>query len=439
MSNPQLNSADSSAVVATIRESSTMSPWTYNEKNRLVSPHSMNLLNVPVSSGTVAASKTFSFDVPKQGLAQGFYLNLSMPALNITDAETVDNNINSTVGGSLSLDTTQTQGFLAMGILQCIREIRLETSGRVLEQMSKWQMLARYSDLPAGKKRAVQQALRMAQDPDDNAAYKCVVWLPFFGFREPERYAYNSSFCEPLRLIVTLDDCNIHHTSTATPTYAIGAHAPTDAELMVHYRQLAAADEDSLISANYSDGLLSRILSISREEAVHTFNSHASATTTSTTVELKENDCISAIYVMVECPAITATTYAATLKAQGVPLEVTNIALKFNNMDVLNCPGEMLQYYGRWGEENGDGVGSGNAEITWRYVYKIDFSLGYKGHGGGGGGNTVATREISSPRIVLTFKHAANDVSHNVHVCYESTTFESTSSATGRVQLSISS
>lgn len=438
MSNPILNSGDSSAVVATIRESTTMSPWTYNEKHRLVSPHSMNLLNVPVSSGSVGASKTFSFDVPKQGLAQGYYLNFTMPDGATPDTETLDDNLAETVNVGTLTGTANAGGFLATGILQCTREIRLETSGRVLEQMSRWQMLARYSDLPAGKKLAVQESLRMSRDPETNV-YQCVMWLPFFGFREPERYAYNTSFCEPLRVIVSLDTCACLHSFTGTD--AINVHAPTDAELIVHYRQLAAPDEDKLISANYSDGLLSRILSLSREEAVHTPTSHGSATTTSTTIELKENDCISAIYVMVECPvpAGTVGTYPAELKGREVPLEITQIALKMSGQDILNCPGSMIQYYGRWGEDNGENCGTGNAERTWRYVCKIDFSLGYKANGEGGGGSTVATREISSPRLVITFRHAAASVSHNVHVCYESTTFESTSSATGRVQLSISS
>jgi hypothetical protein len=401
----------------------------------------MNLLNVPVSSGSVGASKTFSFDIPKQGLAQGYFLNLKMPGFaHAASTETLDENLTE-IGntGAIAPSAANTGGFFASGILQCVREIRLETSGRVLEQMSRWQMLARFSDLPAGKKQAVQEALRMSRDPS-STDYQCVMWLPFFGFREPERYAYNTSFCEPLRVIVSLDTCAcLYKIDGGTKT--IETHAPTDAELIVHYRQLAAEDEDKLISANYSDGLLSRILSLSREEAVHTVPAKGSGTTTSTTIQLKENDCISAIYVMVECPvpAGSVGTYGAELQGREVPLEITQIALKMSGQDILNCPGSMLQYYGRWGEDNGENVGTGNAERTWRYVYKIDFSLGYKANGGGGGGNTVATREISSPRLVITFLHAATTVSHNVHVCYESTTFESTSSATGRVQLSISS
>ena len=58
--NPILASAESSAVIATLKESKTVNSWIYNESERLTVPHSLQLLNVPVSSGTLAANRSFT-------------------------------------------------------------------------------------------------------------------------------------------------------------------------------------------------------------------------------------------------------------------------------------------------------------------------------------------------------------------------------------------
>jgi len=71
-----------------------------------------------------------------------------------------------------------------------------------------------------------------------------------------------------------------------------------------------------------------------------------------------------------------------------------------------------------------------------QYVYKIDFGLATDK----GLSNVVAMREISAPELVVTFRRRdANQAGLKVHVVYDTATFLSTSSSTGRVQLSISS
>ena len=441
MSNPILQSAQSSAVVATLRESDTVTPWVYNEKGRIVSPHAMSILNTPKSSGSVGASSSVSFDISKNGLLCGCYLKLSMPSVNVAagvQGATEQSSAQAT-DGDATANTTQGDGFTAMGVLGCIDEVTLQTSGRALETLTRHQILARYSDLPLGKRQAIQDAIRMAKQPEDTAAYECVIWLPFYFWRDPLRYSYNTSFCEPLRCDVKFTACNIFYDGNKVSGSEGGfsVHAPTDAVLLTHYRQLDARDEDQLISAQYSDGLLSQAVSIMKREATASIPS-ASTTPADVTIDLKENHCVSAIYVIVCSTAsdLDIGDYTKALNAVDRPLEVKNIKLEASGTVVMDVCGDMIKHYGRWGEHNGEGLGIvTNTNLSFGNVYKIDFTTGEPGHT-----NTVALRELSGARLTLNFGNSfVNGKAAEVHVMYEATTFLSTASATGRVQLSISS
>ncbi len=436
MSNPVLQSAQSSAVVATLRESDTVNPFVYNEKGRIVSPHSMSLLKITKSSGSVGASKTCSFDISKNGLLTGLYLELSMPGVNIADGETVDNNLAETAAGASGAFGTNAKGFTVMGILSCIDNIVLQTSGRQLERLSRFQMLARYSSLPASKKVAVQESLRFAQQPDDNVAYTAVMWLPFYFFREMEKYHYNTSFNEPLRLDITLGDCKYMQTAAQLTGGNLEVHAPTEIECVAQYRQLDARDEDALVNSQYGDGLLSQCVSMMKEEAIKVFESAASGLST-VTFDLKENLCVSKIYIMVTNPNSIAATdaYNVTLQQRDVATEIDSIKLTASGVNIIDCHGDLLKYFGKWGEHDSANVSHGNGERAFENIYCIDFTTTHKGHT-----NTVAFRELSTPRLELGVKcRTASKAGYEVRVMYETTTFLSTSSATGRVQLSISS
>ncbi len=434
MSNPVLQSAQSSAVVATLRESDTVNPFVYNEKGRIVSPHSMSLLKITKSSGSVGASKTCSFDIAKNGLLTGLYLQMSMPAnTDINDGDTVNNNIQEQADGATVQLGTNAQGFTVMGILHTIDNIVLQTSGRQLERLSRFQMLARYSSLPASKKVAVQESLRFALQPE-KTAYKVIMWLPFYFFREMEKYHYNTSFNEPLRLDITLSDCKYLQTAPLQ-NGSLTEHAPTDIECVAQYRQLDARDEDALVNAQYGDGLLSQCVSMMKEEAVHTFTSAASGDT-SVPIDLKENLCVSKIYIMVSQPNAIANNdaYAVTLRQRDVANEISNIKLSASGVNIVDCHGDLLKYFGKWGEHDSANVSHGNGERAFENIYCIDFTTTHKGHT-----NTVAFRELSTPRLELDVSCRAANKQYELRVMYGTTTFLSTSSATGRVQLSISS
>jgi hypothetical protein len=447
MSNPILSSNQSSAVVATINESTTKNPWVYNETDRLVSPHAMQILNVTKSSGTVAPKKTFAFDLPKNGIVQGIWLNFELPGLqaaNLTETHSAGEPEDQS--GVLMPSANNKRGFSALGLLSLISEIKLTTSGRIIESLDKWQILSRIADMPLGVRSSMQEAFRMAGDPA-TSTYRACLFIPFYLCKSAERYSIASNFEEPHRVEVTLSDCQIfsHGDDTAPSVFQIVT--PTECDMLVHYRQLDEMQMNEVIQKNYGDGLLSRVVHISKTEALtsgKSLNSTNSLTTLPSTsafeITLKENEAIRAMYVVVECPVLPdedKVTYAEHLK-EGAPLEIVNFALKFNNTTVLDVPGEFVRHYGRWGNHglNGDGADGALSLSQMRYVYKLDFGLDYQ-HAPLS--NVVALREISNPTLTIRYKPAAKDTLHQVHICYETATFLSCSSSTGRVQLSISS
>lgn len=449
MSNPILSSNQSSAVVATINESTTKNPWVYNETDRLVSPHAMQILNVTKSSGSIAPSKTFSFDLPKNGIVQGIWLNFELPGNVAQPAiETHDAAQSEDVVGQILLNGANTTGYSALGLLSLLHEVKLTTSGRIIESLDKWQILARLADMPLGVRSSMQEAFRMAGDPARSAKYRACLFIPFYFCKSSERYSIASNFEEPHRIEVTLSDCKIQSTPPAVPLGArtFNVVTPEDCDMLVHYRQLDELQMNEVIQKNYGDGLLSRVVHISKTEAVAQTTSAANGdlaegfTESEFTVTLKENEAIRAMYVIVECPEVadaSKVTYAAQLK-EGAPLECTNFTLKFNNTTVLDVPGEFVRHYGRWGNHglNGDGADAVQSQSRMKYVYKLDFGLDYQQ---APLTNVVALREISNPTLTVKYKPAGASIKHNCHIVYETCTFLSCSSSTGRVQLSISS
>ncbi len=428
--NPILASAESSAVIATIRESKQVNPWVYNESERLTVPHAMQLLNVPVSSGTVAAGRSFTLELPKNGQLQQIWLKMSMPAVNIADGD------NEAVSGDGTPTTTvNVEGFKRLGLLDCIDEIRLESSGRVHEQLSKHQILQRLSDLPFAQRTAAQQSYRMGMQPDDNVAYDASLLLPFFWYKDGARYGIDTDFQEAMRVVVKLNSCECVYVGTA-----FVAHAPTACEAICEYRQWDDATKQQVISANYGGGMLSRVVRLSAEEATATDSTPGTAgTVKSVSIDLKESDVITGFYITVECPDTNATdTYINAIK-NGAPCELKEVELKFAGQTVLNVPGEFLQYYGRdYGRpdaHSGDnGITSHGDNSLMRFVYKVSFDAM-----GTSLGNAVALREISRAQLRVNYVVAATNRVHNIHIGYEKVSFLTVAASTGRTNLSISS
>ncbi len=428
--NPTLSSAESSSVINTLKQSKQVNDFIYSESGALHVNHSLQITNVPVSSGTVGAQKTMSFSIPKNGFLQNMWLNLRLPAF---DRQTDDD---SEIDGEFPTGNN-VDGYSRLGLLSLIDNIKLESSGRVLESLSKWQILQRLSDLPSAERTTAQLAYRMGMDPPDNEAYDAALFLPFFWYKQTAKYGLDTDFIENHRVVVTLTDCKAIWDTSATDYVA---HVPTQATLLTEYRQVDDHVRQEIIQKNYSSGMLSKVVRLSREEA-YTVDTPTSTSEREVTVDLRESDCITGIYLTVVCPSTSASahaTYAAAIKDNS-PLEITNVELRFSGQTIMNVPGVWLQYYGRTygrpSKDRGDGAEDRQTDYSqMKYVYRLSFD-GL----GADLSNVVALREISQARLIIKYKPAAANRQHHVHVGYESVSFMTVSAATGRVNLSISS
>ncbi len=474
MSNPILTSNQSSAVVATINESTTKNPWVYNETNRLTVPHAMQILNIDRSSGTVGANKTFTFDVAKNGVCQGMWLNMAFGQLDMNDTATTSSSAsfsgstgnesahthtsaaagaasgagsahNHTVTGNVSLSSIGgTDTTTALGILDCIDNIRLTTSGRIIERLDKYQILARYSSMPAATREALSRACYMGMDIPDNQNFSAQLFLPFYFTQSCERYGILTNFEEPHRVEVTLSDCKWIVRGATVGTNKLVAFEPNEdgnlssTRLLCHYRQLDEPQMNEIVSKNYGDGLLSRVVQISKTEAVKVLKAGDQIAkerhSAGQTIELKENEAVRAMYVILVDSSEPTTV--AMAKTQRVPKEIAHFRLTFNNTTVMDVPGSFVQTFGRWSLDgrNGDGSPVAYGVAGMHHVYKIDFGLDH----GTELTNVVAFRELSNPKLTV-WPVGQTLATDELHVIYETATFLSCSSSTGRVQLSISS
>lgn len=428
--NATLASAESSAVISTLKESKQVNSFVYSEGGKLHVNHSLQVSTIPISSGTVGANRTFTFNLPKNGLLGNTWLKVQMPGHAQEAAD--DNSIerDGTPGAASNVE-----GFSRLGLLKMVESIKLESSGRVLESLSKWQILQRLSDLPVQERAAAEESYRMNSRDPEATPYTACLLLPFFWYKDMGRYHLDTDFQEAHRIVVTLNACETVY-DEADGVEAYVAHVPTTADLICEYRQVDDHTRQEIVQKNYGSGMLSKVVRLSREEAYST-DTPGSTAEREVVVDLKESDCITGIYIAVECPNVGAKASYATAEKEGTPVECTNFEVVFAGQSIMNVPGEWVQHYGRsYGRpsQRADAHTStfttGNA-LT--FCYKISFGGLHSDMS-----NVVALREISRAQLRIKYKPAAA-ATHNIHVGYESVSFLTTSSATGRTNLSISS
>ncbi len=456
MSDPILQSNQSSAVVATVNASTTKNPWVYNETERLTVPHSLQLLPVDNTSGSTTANASCEFAVAKNGFAQGMWLRVDGTLGNHQYVQS----------GNNAPDT-----FSAYGFLDLIEEVTLSTSGRIVEKLTKHQIFARYSSLPASRRDLIIQDLHCSRESTAITTFQeQYIWLPFYFYRDPHRYGILTTFEEPHHVSVKWSDLSIvgmnspfKENGTIQTGVARAQPAISKAQLMVHYRILDEAHLNQVVSKNYGDGMLSRMVGVSKRElpVVDTALATGTATTNfgsskdakafieaqvipskTTRVDIKETDAIRCMYIMV---TTDDRSVYQTKNSKNFAI-IEHVKLTFNNTVVMDVPASFLNVYGSSWDFMRSGPEAHEGDTTpgaMKRIVRIDLGHGLDHRLD----NVVALRELSNPTVEVTYKplhrdnvsvNKINGSEHTVHVIYETATFLSCSADTGRVQLSIS-
>ena len=433
MSNTIINSNSNSALVSTLMESNEalVNPFTYAEKN-IVPPHSVQIVSVPpLNTGNLVASGTVDFDIPKQGVLRRVLLDCIFKKS--ADSETQ----------------------CPTGFLFAFESIELLSSGRRISLLTTEGILAKISDMPLQVKQAYRNSMNMgttALTAGGTQDYRVVLPLDFF-FTDNSKYSLITNFVEPLRVRVKFSDMKFQVDNNVTTD-----HTPTitQCNLQCEYRELPNQYTDTLIEANYGDGMLTQLITQTNYETPKSF------TMTSTTTEeqvieidLKENGAVKAMYIIVyvphdQQPATRLSTVQANL---NLPLPIKTVKLEAGGQTIMEVAGEYLQYWGR--SENGKDryhstggslSSAGDNADNLHHVYKIDFGMGREDTT-----NVISFRELSNKKLTITMVRELNSATgfgHNFpllrattgkcQVVYETAQLMTTQSSSGRINLSLS-
>ena len=449
MSNVILNSNQNSALVSTIRESdSAIKQFAIYSEDQIAPPHALQILQIePVNTLDDYASRTISWDLPKQG----YLCRLTLEFMY---------NYTATAAGTTNDHMTP------LGLLNCIDSIELLSSGRRIQEFSREVILAKMSDNPSHIGKAYEEGIGMgtiAKNPSGTAGgaahIRCLLPLDMT-FSSSLRHSINCDFVEPLRLRVRFTDGDIGRTWNSTTNKYGNAFADikiSEAKLICEYRQLAASDADAVVQANFGSGQMTSLVS-TFAKAVPVVSPIALGDGTNPEspiyVDLTENAAVENLYVMAHVPRADAIAFISahahankekTMHEVDRPFPLERIVLEASGQVLIDVPARYLQHFGK----RQDGVqryaGTSLQDDVAAYVYKIE--LGFDNRFCS---NVVSFRELSNPRLTV---YPAKPVGHDKHnrrsellngykptvnVVYENKQLQTVSSANGRINLSIS-
>lgn len=319
-------------------------------------------------------------------------------------------------------DTTGTPAEFALAataILSCIEKIDLLSSSRVVSSLSKFDLLAQFSDLSQGEYNAVEQACvgsRGATTPASEYAFAMPI---VFGFMEQIDTQLNCSFLETQTIRVTFG------------TFAT-AKAMKDIKMDVRYKNYDESQSSKILSENYDAPTLNMLSSRYYDETVKTYSAPApvapaTSVSNSVTVDLKNTDCVNDFFVIV----LDKTGDAATAGGRVEPVPISSVTLSGSGQTLVELD-EYQLHYSRLGKNGfSERVSSGEG---LQNIAKIQMGCSSDSQMLT---NTLSLREINNPQIKVTFPStAARDF--EVHVVEKCAALYSISSATGRLALSLS-
>jgi len=391
------NSNSNSALISVLDNSdSLVNPNVYSIKP-IYPPHAMTYSpNQSTTGGDTATSNTvLNFQLNKYGIVSQVLFR-----------------------GVYNLSTAQP--LTATAILSCIERIDLLSSSRVVSSLTKFDLLAQFSDLSQAEYNAVQQAC--IGERASGSAFSFA--LPIvFGFMENIDTQLNCSFLETQTIRVTFGTFS-SITNTATPPVTTTA-SMSGIKMDVRYKNYDESQSSKILAENFDQPTLNMLSSRYYDETVkqHT----ATAVETAVTVDLKNTDCVNDFFVIVN----DKTGDDATLGGRVEPIPITSVVLSGSGQTLVDLDQYQL-HYARLGKNgfservtNGEGLGNiAKVQMGCSSDYQMLT-------------NTLSLREINNPQITVSFPSTAARV-YEVRVVEKCSALYSISSATGRLALSLS-
>lgn len=415
-----INSSNSnSALINTINASdSKHNPSVYSTK-KIYPAAATTYVTTTKSSGSVGANQTMVFDLMKYGIAQQMLLVYSKTK--------VAGQADVTLGDYDFLDV--------------IDRVELLSSSKVIDTLTKYDLLAQFSDLDASQFNIVNNSCIKARAA--LATHQVVVPL-VFGFFKDINTNLNLQFNEPMSVRVRWG-ANILQAGAGTVDIP-----DSGVYLKLRYKAYNESDFSEILTENYNEPELNQMSTgFYDENATSRSYTQAAGAAAATQafpltgpgikVELKNTDCVNDFFICFK----ETTSYANATEVNHQPLKINRVRFTASGQEIFDMEGVEL-YYSKLCVNGFSIQTSGTSNID--NVCKIQTGL-WEYAGGGTQSNTLSLRELNNPiievwpdTIALPANGGAADKVHSydVVVVEDAVKIYSTTSATGRVMTSLS-
>lgn len=384
------NSNSNSALISVLDNSdSLVNPNVYSIKP-IYPPHAMTYSpNQSTTGGDTATSNTvLNFQLNKYGIVSQVLFR-----------------------GVYDLSTTAVLSPTA--ILSCIERIDLLSSSRVVSSLTKYDLLAQFSDLSQAEYNAVQQACIGSRTTATAHAFAFPI---VFAFMENIDTQLNCSFLETQTIRVTFG------------TFASTA-SMSGIKMDVRYKNYDESQSSKILAENFDQPTLNMLSSRYYDETVKQHTSGVATGLQSVIVDLKNTDCVNDFFVIVR----NKTADDAVTGGRVQPVPISSVVLSGSGQTLVELDQYQLHYarLGKNGFSERVSIGEGLQNIA---KIQMGCSSDYQMLT-----NTLSLREINNPQITVTFQDTeATAQQFEVRVVEKCSALYSISSATGRLALSLS-
>lgn len=321
-------------------------------------------------------------------------------------------------------DLSATAVLSPTAILSCIERIDLLSSSRVVSSLTKYDLLAQFSDLSQAEYNAVQQACIGTRPTATAHAFAFPI---VFAFMENIDTQLNCSFLETQTIRVTFGTFSSVTVGGATTTASMSG-----IKMDVRYKNYDESQSSKILAENFDQPTLNMLSSRYYDETVKTYSAPApvapaTSVSNSVIVDLKNTDCVNDFFVIVT----DKTGDDGTVGGRVEPIPISSVTLSGSGQTLIELDQYQLHYarLGKNGFSERVSIGEGLQNIA---KLQMGCSSDYQMLT-----NTLSLREINNPQITVTFPStAARDF--EVRVVEKCSALYSISSATGRLALSLS-
>ena len=402
------NSNANSAIVQTIEASESLrNPNVYSTKE-IFPPHSMTYSKCESSNGSVASGGSLNFNLNKYGIASQILLHIEKTQLNANGQPENP--------PTLVLNTGD--------IFNIIKSVELLSSSRVISTLTSADLMAQFSNMDQAEFNVVESTA-ITVGPNIGSRHVFVVPL-CFGLFQDINLQPNLSFVEPMSIRVNWGIVNASK-SAAVGGYTI-ALDQSNTYLQVRYKAFPEDKVAQILDENYSQPELNQLATRFYNENQVTFTGNGAAT--DYVVDLKNTDAVKDFYIIVR-PVYTNANDAASDNSRYAPIKINNVKFTGSGQEILSLTEHETPYLKLNAYGNAEAVNLVVAQFALGRIVKIQTGVYHRD----AMTNCFSLREINAPRITVNVTCTG---AHTIDVVEDCLAIYSTSSATGRVNLSLS-